>query len=205
MHSLHQIEVPSLNRDSLHQLIRDFSKSYKDTHTDEMIKMTEIIPGKPKVDGCKKSDEMTIQWRAKLKEKWQLDKQFNEVSERVLDVIIKKCVGNPLLCMGYFVALVQNGYIRVDASSSVLPTHKFSECEKIKDFLHVPVPRVALRNNLNAIDKYLKSVNEKQNARPGEKEQCIKSCVLLKVATILGDEFDTKSLQAVSPFRTENL
>lgn len=95
--------------------------------------------------------------------------------------------------------------MRVDASSSVLPTHKFLECEKIKDFIHVPVPRVAMRDNLKAIDHFLKSNNEKTNARPGEKELCIKSCVLLKAATILGDEFDTKSLQAVSPFRSETL
>ena len=62
-----------------------------------------------------------------------------------------------------------------------------------------------MRDNLKAIDHFLKSNNEKTNARPGEKELCIKSCVLLKAATILGDEFDTKSLQAVSPFRSETL
>jgi len=109
-------------------------------------------------------------WREKLKDKWLIDKPFNEISERVLDVIIRKCVGNPLLCLGYFVNLVQNGYVRVDASSSVLPTHKFIECEKIKDFINVPVPRVAMRNNLKAIDHYLKSFNDKKDCRPGEKE-----------------------------------
>jgi len=41
----------------------------------------------------------------------------------------------------------------------------------------------------------------KSSKRPGEFDLCIKSIVMLKAATILGDEFDMKSLQAINPLR----
>lgn len=179
--------------------------SYKDTYYDEIVKMTEFVEGRPKVDGCKKTKETGVEWTRVLKEKWQVEKPFIEVDPQIIDVILKKCAGNPLLSLNYFVSLMQNGYAKMDASSTVNPTYKFQECDKMRDFINVPVPRVALRNNCSAIDNYIKDIESKKNKRPGELDNCIRSVVMLKVATILGEEFDTRSLFAVCPIKVESV
>jgi len=51
------------------------------------------------------------------------------------------------------------------------------------------------------IDKYQQTCQQKQNKRPGELEQVMKSIVMMKAATVLGDFFDSKSLQAMNPLR----
>jgi hypothetical protein len=79
------------------------------------------------------------------------------------------------------------------------PTPKFLECEKLKDYIHVPIPRIALKNNISLIDRYMCMIQDKPNKRPGEFEACVKSVVLLKAATVLGEEFDTKTLHSIMP------
>jgi len=37
-------------------------------------------------------------------------------------------------------------------------------------------------------------MSNKKNKRPGEFEACVKSIVILKAATVLGEEFDIKSI-----------
>jgi hypothetical protein len=72
----------------------------------------------------------------------------------------------------------------------MLPTESFLECEKLKDYIHVPVPRIALKNNISFIDRYIQTFQDKPNKRPGESEAALKSLVMLKTATVLGEEFD---------------
>ena len=52
-------------------------------------------------------------WTQFFTDKWQLKYQFTSISSEVLDAIIEKCNGNPLLCLQYFVNLLQNGYINI--------------------------------------------------------------------------------------------
>jgi hypothetical protein len=42
-------------------------------------------------------------------------------------------------------------------------------------------------------------VYSKRDKRPNELEDCMKSVVMLKSATVLGDNFDSKSLQSLNP------
>ena len=66
-----------------------------------------------------------------------------------MEVILKKCAGNPMLSLNYFVSLMQNGYTTMDINriGIVEPTAKFHELDKMKDFTNVPVPRVAIKQN----------------------------------------------------------
>ena len=47
------------------------------------------------------------------------------------------------------------------------------------------------------LDNYVLKISDKKPRRPGEYETCIKSILLMKAASILGDEFETESLQSV--------
>ena len=80
-------------------------------------------------------------------------------------------------------------------------TQKFQHCVKLNDFITVPVPRFTIKYNLALIDKYLNTYYSKEKKKPGELETCVKSIVQMKAASVLGDEFDLKSLLAVNPLR----
>jgi hypothetical protein len=80
-------------------------------------------------------------------------------------------------------------------------TVRFQHLQKLNDYVTVPVPRFAIKHNVSMIDKFLKSITNKPSKRPGELEACVKAIVMLKAATVLGDEFDLKSLKAVNPLR----
>ena len=47
------------------------------------------------------------------------------------------------------------------------------------------------------LDNYVLKISDKKPKRPGEYETSIKSILLMKAASILGDEFETESLQSV--------
>ena len=42
----------------------------------------------------------------------------------------------------------------------------------------------------------------KEAKRPGELEECMKSVILMKAATVIGDEFDSKSIMSANPLRS---
>ena len=81
------------------------------------------------------------------------------------------------------------------------PGKSFEKCQELNNFLTCPVPRIAMKQNLSYIDQYVNFVYSKRNKRPNELEDCMKSVVMLKSATVLGDDFDSKSLQALNPLR----
>lgn len=76
---------------------------------------------------------------------------------------------------------------------------KFSECIDLQNFLWCPVPRIAMKVNLALVDQYI--TLKKTEKRPNAMEDCIKSVIMLKAATLLGDSFDTMSLQSLSPLQ----
>lgn len=47
---------------------------------------------------------------------------MQHVDEDVLRVIVSKCRGNPLLCLQYFVNMLQNRFIEVKPNGDVIPT-----------------------------------------------------------------------------------
>ena len=76
-------------------------------------------------------------------------------------------------------------------------------CMQINDWTRVPVPRLALKINSQHLDKYYFSVQMKERTktlRPGELQLCTSSIVLLKAASVLGEEFELKALKHISPF-----
>lgn len=140
-----------MDKNTLQGMLKALGSSYRETYLDEVAKMTEIVNEQKTI----KTKEMGIQWTKIFKDKWQVDQKFTEVHPSIINQIIKQCAGNPLLALAYFVNLVQNGYTKTDINGFVNPTLKFTDCEKMKDFVSVPVPRSAVKFNLSMIDKYI--------------------------------------------------
>jgi predicted ATPase len=151
-----------------------------------------------------KTEEMGKTWKEILTKKWQVDNKFIDVSADstdIIKVIVQRCAGNPLLCLYFYVSLLQNSFITIDTNGLLMSTGKLQHCQKLNDFVTVPVPRFSIKNNIAMIDKFLKTINNKPQKRPGELEACVKAIVMMKAATVLGDEFDLKALKAVNPLR----
>ena len=116
---------------------------------------------------------------------------------QILTTIRNRCGGNVLLCLHYFVQLLQNQLILIDQLGVVKISQKFRECIDLQNFLWCPVPRIAMKVNLALVDRYI--TTKKTEKRPNAMEDCIKSVIMLKAATLLGDNFDTMSLQSLNP------
>ena len=155
--------------------------------------MTEIIDPqntiKNKIDG--------ESWRQRLTVKWQLGVKYHHIQQKILDLIVTRCNGNPLLCMQYFVNLLQNDFIHISQNGEVQTGKKFDLCYELSDWKTVPVPRLALKQMCTHLDRYLYAVQNKRNKKPGEVEACVTSIVMLKSATVLGDEFELKALAQI--------
>ena len=96
--------------------------------------------------------------------------------------------------MQYFVNLIQNDFIHIRSSGKVERAKKFDLCNEMNDWKTVPVPRLALKQICTLLDKYLYALQTKKLKKPGEVEACVTSIVMLKAATVLGDEFELKAL-----------
>lgn len=105
--------------------------------------------------------------------------------------------------MQYFVNLLQNDFIVIDNVGKVGMEPKFITCMQLNDFSSVPVPRFAIKINTASVDRYLQATLTKTRLRPGEVDTVVKSIVMMKAATVLGDEFELKALIAIQPLRTK--
>jgi len=52
-----------------------------------------------------------------------------------------------LLCLQYFVNLLQNGFILIDGNGKVSMDAKLITCMQLNDYSSVPVPRFAIKIN----------------------------------------------------------
>lgn len=80
---------------------------------------------------------------------------------------------------------------------------KFITCMQLNDYSSVPVPIFAIKINTASVDRYLQATLTKTRLRPGEVDTVVKSIVMMKAATVLGDEFELKALIAIQPLRTK--
>jgi len=73
-------------------------------------------------------------------------------------------------------------------------TELFLESESLKDFTAVPLPRIAVKINTSLVDSYIRDTQMKKKLRKGEIEQAMKGVVLLKSASVIGEEFELSTL-----------
>lgn len=110
--------------------------------------------------------------------------------------MVQKCRGNPLVSLQYFVNLLQNRFIEI-SENTVVATDLFLKCEALCDFTAVPLPRVAVKINCSFIDTYIRNIQMKVKQRKGEIEKAMRGVVLLKAASVIGEEFELSMLAKI--------
>ena len=126
---------------------------------------------------------------------------MTQVEPEILQMVVTKCRGNPILCLQYFVNMIHDAFVEIRADGSVHPTEKYQHCKEINDWTKLAVPRLALKTYAQMIDHFYYSIQTKgKNQRPGEVQACTSAIVLLKAASVVGEEFEMKALKHVAPF-----
>ena len=82
------------------------------------------------------------------------------MSEDVLQTVIWKCEGNPLVSLNFLFNLLTNGFLYVK-DQWVRPNESFEKCKAISDWAAVPVPGLSLKVNSTLIDSFLKEMRQK--------------------------------------------
>lgn len=138
------------------------ASKYKKSYMEEVVKMTDIVPDSFYPAGEEfhtiKDKAVGDAWVKRLSELWQLNVEFTEIAPVIISTILRRCNGNPLLCLSFFVILVQNSFLKIESSGRVVSTDKFDECIQLNDFLTCPAPRIAIKQNLALIDRFVQSV-----------------------------------------------
>ena len=162
---------------------------------EELMDMTRIVDPNNTI----KSHEVGEDLRATLIQKYRLDHKIRNISPIILQIVQRKCAGNPLLCMGYFLNMLHNDFLELGKNGNLIPTEKFKLCNRIDNWTNLPVPRHSLKLTIQSLSTFYFQIQKKPNQKPGELDTAIIANILLKVATILGREFQTDALKYISP------
>ena len=102
--------------------------------------------------------------------------------------------------MGYFLNMLHNEFLEFGKTGHLVPTEKFKLCNRIDNWCNLPVPRHSLKLTIQSLSTFYFQIKSKgNNMKPGELDTVIIANILLKVATILGREFQTDALKYISP------
>ena len=83
------------------------------------------------------------------------------IEPEILQMVVTKCRGNPILCLQYFVYMIHDAFVEIRADGSVHPTEKYMHCKAINDWTKLAVPRLALKAYAQLIDQFYYSVQSK--------------------------------------------
>ena len=73
----------------------------------------------------------------------------------------------------------------------------------LNNFTSVPVPSSAHKRRLKNIDDLLRRGNDQKLKNPRVFELGIKGIILMKAASVIGEEFGTLALKKILPLRNE--
>ena len=73
----------------------ELAPKYNEAWTDEMMSWIEIVNPANTI----KSPAVGEEWRQVLTKLWNLGNVFTSVDDKVIDIISRKCDGNPLISM----------------------------------------------------------------------------------------------------------
>ena len=93
-----------------------------------------------------------------------------------------------------------NGQIEIDKHGSIVETDAFVTSKTLCNFTKIPVPSFAIKKRLKNIDNFLK---EGRSKGVRKQEIAVKGLMLLKAASIIGEEFGTLALKKILPLRHE--
>jgi hypothetical protein len=193
----HVYDMPALNKKDLRRMLLGFNKSYQGSWLAEIKNKTDILdPGK-----SIKTVEKSQEWYDLLKNQFNLEKVYQEIDNTVIDIVIQKSNGIVIYALQFFFNLLTNGFLQIDKSGCVIETEKLTKCRLLQNYTKVPVPSLAIKKRLRNLDNYLKEGRSKGILR--KQEIAVKGLMLLKTASIIGEEFGTAALKKIIPLRNE--
>ena len=95
--------------------------------------------------------------------------------------------------------MLHNDFLELGQNGNLIPTEKFKLCNRIDNWCNLPVPRHSLKLTIQSLSTFYFQIKSKANQKPGELDTATMANILLKVATILGREFQTDALKYISP------
>ena len=97
--------------------------------------------------------------------------------------------------------MLQTGFLKITKNGKVDSTEKFKQSYRIDNWNSLPVPRHAMKQTMQSLSYFFFSIKSKgANLKPGELNNATTAIILLKVATVLGREFQIDALKYISPF-----
>ena len=133
--------------------------------------------------------------------RFQLNFKIKQIPSYVLEVISRKCAGNPLFSIHYFINMLFCGFLEITKKGRVESTDIFKQSYRIDNWNSLPVPRHAMKQTMQSLSNFFFSIKSKgpNNLKPGELNNATIAIILLKVATVLGREFQVDALKYISP------
>lgn len=101
------IDLPSLEENEIRQMLCDFSQEYTVQMKEEIERMTRIIDpahsNKTPAESAKLKSEMT--------KNYNVSDDFNKIQKDVMNTIMSKCEGNPLVSMQFIINLMTSSMV----------------------------------------------------------------------------------------------
>lgn len=130
-----------------------------------------------------------------------MDRAISSIDEEICDFLIEKCDGNISVCLQYFHLLVIKGYVTITARNEAVMTEDLEECRMSKDFSQIPVPVSIYKRRLRNLDAFINKANKIENYE--QKKVYTKGILILKVAAVIGEEFGSESIVAMTQLKEE--
>lgn len=143
-----------------------------------------------------------MEWRKIFSDKFLLEKQFTDVEDEILELIVTKSEGNALICLQMFINLLQNGFLEINKKGAVTVTEVFKKCKRLNNWTKLPVPSSVLKRRMTNLDKPIYNIRTSQNKN--KIELATKGSLVLKTACVIGEEFGTQALKKMLPLRGES-
>lgn len=61
-----------------------------------------------------KTEAMGVKWKTRLMKEWQLRYKYSQIDSSIISTVNKCCAGNPLLCIHYFMILIQTEMVLIN-------------------------------------------------------------------------------------------
>ncbi|CDW76061.1 ph domain containing protein [Stylonychia lemnae] len=103
------VEMEPITPFDLRQILIDLAEQYERDMKDEIYLMTQIIDSNNSI----KTYHGQLEIKNKMIKKYQVYDFFKEVEKEVIVEVVKKCQGNPLLCISLVFQLLTNDFINV--------------------------------------------------------------------------------------------
>jgi hypothetical protein len=189
--------MPSLTRKDFKKILLGLNHSYQKSYMMEIKNKTDILDPVHSIKTVEKSQE----WLQLLIQLFNLHRVYQDIDNTVIDVLMQKGSGNIMYCFQFFFNLFTNGFLQIDKYGCVIETEMLKKCRLLGNYTNIPVPSFAIKKRLKNLDFFLMEGRSKRILR--KSELAVKCLMLLKTASIIGEEFGTCALKKILPLRSE--